>query len=251
MKRLLLACTCLSAACFAQTPAPTAPAGEAAPAAHSNLHPPQEDWARLGMYAADNQRLAQEANPKPRVIFLGDSITFHWQDAKYTSLFHDHQNFIDRGINGNNAAQMLLRYRADVLALHPKVVVLLGGTNDLAAFKLPDIVTFIEQSVSSIVEVAAANQERVILCSVLPITDAIKPQTTERNPQDILRLNAWLKSYAAEKHLPYVDYYSAVSDGHDRLQANLTIDGLHPNGEGYKKMEAVLLPVIEKELARK
>jgi lysophospholipase L1-like esterase len=242
MKRTLIACSCLLAICFAQnTP----------PAPHGNLHPPEEDWARLGVYAADNQRLAQEISPKPRVVFLGDSITFHWQDAKYSSLFQDKPNFIDRGINGNNAAQMLLRYRSDVLALHPKVVVLLGGTNDLAAFKLPDIVSFIEQSVSSIVEIAEANHERIILCSVLPVTDAIRPQTTQRNPQDILRLNAWLKIYAAKRRLPYIDFYSAVSDGHDRLRTELTIDGLHPNGEGYKLMESVLMPVIEKELSRK
>jgi lysophospholipase L1-like esterase len=243
MKRTLIACSCLLATCFAQNATP--------PAAHSNLHPPQEDWARLGMYAADNQRLAQDTSPKPRVVFLGDSITFHWQDAKYSSLFQDKPNFIDRGINGNNAAQMLLRYRADVLALRPKVVVLLGGTNDLAAFKLPDIVGFIEQSISSMVEIAEANHERILLCSVLPVTDAIRPQTTERNPQDILRLNAWLKSYATKKRLPYIDYYSVVSDGHDRLRTEMTIDGLHPNGEGYKLMESVLLPVIKKELARK
>jgi len=250
MKRFLFACVCLVASCFAQNTTPP-PADGTETTAHSNLHPPQEDWARLGMYGADNQRLAQQTNPGNRVVFLGDSITFHWQDAKYTSFFQNHTNFIDRGINGNNAAQMLLRYRSDVLALHPKVVVLLGGANDLAAFKLQDIVSFIEQSISSIVEVAEANHERIILCSVLPVTDAIRPQTTERNPQDILRLNAWLKSYAAEKHLPYVDYYAVVSDGHDRLRADLTIDGLHPNGEGYKRMESVLLPLIEKELAHK
>lgn len=252
MKRSLITCFCLASTCLAQSTIPPVPASPGEPAiTHSNLHPPQEDWARLGMYAADNQRLAQEMNPTPRVVFLGDSITFHWQDAKYTSLFQDNPNFIDRGINGNNAAQMLLRYRSDVLALHPKVVVLLGGTNDLAAFKLPDIVSFIEQSMSSMVEIALANHERMILCSVLPVTDAIRPQTTERNPQDILRLNSWLKSYAAEKHLPYVDFYSVVSDGHDHLRTELTIDGLHPNGEGYKRMTFVLLPVIEKELVRK
>jgi len=250
MKRLALVLSCLIAPSFAQTPVPPV-AGAGEPIAHSNLHPAQEDWARLGMYAADNQKLVQQATPGNRVVFLGDSITYHWQDAKYTSLFQNHANFVDRGILGNNAAQMLLRYRSDVIALRPKVVVLLGGTNDLAAFKLPDIVGFIEQSISSIVEVAEANRERIILCSVLPITDAIRPQTTDRNPQDILRLNAWLKSYAAEKHLPYVDFYSAVSNGNDRLRTELTVDGLHPNGEGYKRMEAVLLPVIERELARK
>jgi acyl-CoA thioesterase-1 len=255
MKSLLFGFIFAAGSCAAQIGAPPALSGasaSAAPAtAHSNLHPPQEDWARLGIYAEDNARLAAHGPANDRVVFLGDSITFHWQDAKYTSLFRDKTNFIDRGINGNNAAQMLLRYRSDVLALNPKVVVLLAGTNDLAAFKLPDIVSFIEQSISSIVELALLHHERIILCSVLPVTDAIRPQTTERHPEDILRLNTWLKGYAARQHVPYVDFYSGVTDGHDRLRTELTIDGLHPNGEGYKRMESVLLPVIAKELARK
>jgi acyl-CoA thioesterase-1 len=254
MKRQLICCflfagSCLAVSSVAQETSVSAMTTEHA--VHSNLHPPQEDWARLAFYAADNARLAAEVNTKSRVVFLGDSITFHWQDAKYTSFFQDHPNFVDRGILGNNAAQMLLRYRSDVLALQPKVVVLLAGTNDLAAFKLADVVGFIKQSISSIVEIAQANHERIILCSVLPITDAIRPQATERHPEDILRLNAWLKQYASEKHIPYVDFYSSLSDGHDRLRTELTIDGLHPNGEGYKRMEPLLLPVIEKELARK
>jgi lysophospholipase L1-like esterase len=256
MKRHLVCCFLFTACSLAvsgvaQGTSAPAPTTATEPAAHSNLHPPQEDWARLALYAADNARLSAEVNPKPRVVFLGDSITFHWQDVKHTSFFPDHPNFVERGIAGNNAAQMLLRYRSDVLALHPKVVVLLAGTNDLAAFKLPDVVGFTEQSISSIVEIAQVNHEHIILCSVLPITDAIRPQTTERHPEDILRLNSWLRNYAAEKHIPYVNFYSTLSDGHDRMRTELTVDGLHPNGDGYKLMEPLLLPKIEKELARK
>jgi lysophospholipase L1-like esterase len=222
-----------------------------APMAHSNIHPPLEDWARLGVYDADNRRLAALPITAPRVVFLGDSITNHWQDAKYSSIFQDKPNYVDRGINGGNAGQMLLRYRSDVLALKPKVVVLLAGTNDLVAFKLPDTVAFIEQTISSIVDVAEANHERIILCSVLPVSDAIRPQTADRHPEDILRLNAWMKSYAAQRHVAYVDYYAAVTDGHDRLRTELTIDGLHPNRSGYEKMEPLVNRAIEQELSRR
>jgi lysophospholipase L1-like esterase len=214
-----------------QTSSVAAPADQ--PMTHSNIHLPLEDWPRLGVYDTDNKRLAGQPITAPRVVFLGDSITNHWQDAKYSSLFQNKQNYIDRGISGQNAGQMLLRYRSDVLALQPKVVVLLAGTNDLVAYKLPDTVAFIEQTISSIVELAEFHRERIILCSVLPVSDAIRPQTTDRHPEDILRLNAWLKSYAAEKKIPYVDYYAAVTDGHDRLQTELTLDGLHPNRAGY------------------
>ncbi|ADV83576.1 GDSL-type esterase/lipase family protein [Terriglobus saanensis] len=223
----------------------------AAPLTHTNIHPPLEDWARLGVYEAENKRLAALPITLPRVVFLGDSITNHWQDAKYSSLFQDKPNYIDRGINGGNAGQMLLRYRSDVLALKPKVVVLLAGTNDLVAFKVSDTVAFIEQTISSIVDLAEANHERIILCSVLPVSDALRPQTTDRHPEDILRLNAWLKSHAAERHVQYVDYYAAMTDGHDRLQTSLTIDGLHPNHAGYEKMEPLVNQAIERELAHR
>jgi len=203
------------------------------------------------MYDADNKRLIAEVPTLPRVVFLGDSITNHWQDATYSDLFQKKTSYIDRGINGNNAGQMLLRYRSDVLALRPKVVVLLAGTNDLVAFKLPDTVGFVEQSISSIVELAQAHGERVILCSVLPVSDAIRPQTRDRHPEDIVRLNTWLKSYAAEKHIAFVDYYSALTDGHDRIRTELTIDGLHPNRAGYEKMEPLVEHAIERELAGK
>jgi lysophospholipase L1-like esterase len=251
MKALFLCCSMMAVSLLAQAPSPVVTAGGRDSQPHSNLHPPQEDWARLGFYASDNARLAKETRHQPRVVFLGDSITFHWQDAKYTSFFQEHPNFVNRGIPGNNTAQMLLRYRSDVLALDPKVVVVFGGTNDLAAFKLPDIVAFTEQSISSIVELAQFHHERVVLCSVTPVTDAIRPQTTVRNPADILRLNAWIKSFATQKHIPYVDLYAALNDGHDQLRTELTIDGLHPNGEGYKRMEPVLLPEIERELRAK
>jgi lysophospholipase L1-like esterase len=245
----LLPAFLLAASVFCQTAPVTAPGDK--PTGHSNIHPPLDDWARIGVYEADNKRLASQPITAPRVVFLGDSITYHWQDAKYSSLFQDKSNFIDRGINGNNAGQMLLRYRSDVLGSRPRVVVLLAGTNDLVAFKLADTVAFIEQSISSIVELALLHHERVVLCSVLPVSDAIRLQTADRRPEDILRLNAWLQSYAGEKHIAYVDYYAALSDGHDRLQTGLTIDGLHPNRAGYEKMETLVKPAIEHELTRR
>lgn len=258
MKSVVLCLALLSCSnMLCQAPATNAPAiaapATAAPAAaaHSNINPPLEDWPRFGVFAEDNKRLAALPITKPRVVFLGDSITNHWMDAKYTPLFQQNPNYIDRGVLGNNAAQMLLRYRADVLALQPKVVVLLAGTNDLVAFKLPDTIAFIEQSISSIVELAELHHERIILCSLLPVSDAIKNQTDGRHPEDILRFNAWLKQYAAEKKLQYVDFYSAVSDGHDRIQTALTIDGLHPNAEGYKKMDPLITQAINKELAHR
>ncbi len=247
MKPLLLF-TLLLAASFGlcQTQPPPAPAP-----VHGNIHPPLQDWARLGVYADANRRLMAAPATGQRVVFLGDSITRRWGDPQNSSLFQDHPNYIDRGISGGNTGQMLLRYRSDVLALRPRVVVLLGGTNDLVAFKVADTVAFIEQNLASIVELAQLHHERIILCSLLPVSDALRPQTANRHPADILRLNAWLKRYAARKHVVFVDYYAVLSDGNDRFQTALTVDGLHPNRAGYAIMSPLIDRAVERELRHK
>jgi len=210
------------------------------------------DYAGLAFYADDDAKLAPpKPGDPPRVVFFGDSITHNWGNKKYSDLFQRKKNYINRGIGGQTTGQMLLRYRQDVLALQPKVVVFLGGTNDLASYKVADVVSFIEQNISSIVELALLHHERIILCSLTPVSDAIKPQTDRRDPEKILAINTWLKKYAAEKHVPYVDYYDAVTDGHDRIQTALTVDGLHPNHDGVAKMEPLVEAAIAEELKRK
>jgi lysophospholipase L1-like esterase len=209
------------------------------------------DYAGLGYYAADDAKFGPpKPGDPPRVVFLGDSITHNWGGKAYSDLFQRKKNYINRGIGGQTTAQMLLRYRQDVLSLQPKVVVLLGGTNDLTAYKVADVTSFIEQNIASIVELALVHRERIILCSITPVSDAIKPQTDHRDPTKILAINAWLKSYAAQMKIPYVDYYDAVTDGHDRIQTELTVDGLHPNKAGVAKMEPLVEAAIAEELKR-
>ena len=209
------------------------------------------DYAGLAFYAEANAALPlPKPTDPPRLIFFGDSITHNWGNKNYSDLFQRKPNYINRGIGGQTTGQMLLRFRADVLALQPKVVVFLGGTNDLASYKVADVVTFIEQNIASIVELAQLHNERIILCSVTPVSDAIKPQTDRRDPAKILALNAWLKSYAAGKNIPYVDYYNALTDGHDRIQTALTVDGLHPNHDGVAKMEPLVEAAIAEELKK-
>lgn len=210
------------------------------------------DYAGLRYYAdADAALLAAKPAPGPRVLFFGDSITHNWGNRKYSDLFQRKANYINRGIGGQTTAQMLLRFRQDVLALHPDVMVLLGGTNDLPAYKVPDLLAFIESNIASMVELAQAHHIRVILCSVTPVTDAIRPQTAHRPPEQILALNAWIRKYATDNHLPYVDYYAALSDGHDRMQTNLTEDGLHPNHDGVARMEPLVEAAIADVLKKK
>ena len=209
------------------------------------------DYAGLRYYAEDDLALgAPKPGDPPRVVFFGDSITHNWGSKAYSDLFQRKKNYINRGIGGQTTAQMLLRYRQDVLSLQPKVVVLLGGTNDLSSAKVPDVVVSIEQNIASIVELAQLHGERIILCSITPVSDAIKPMTPTRDPAKIIAVNTWLKAYAAAKHVPYVDYYDAVTDGHDRIQTELTVDGLHPNKAGVAKMEPLVEAAIAEELKR-
>ena len=242
----------LSAASFAQT-APASNSDYARLKAAQQADPSLRtaDYAGLAFYAADDAKLsAPKPSDPPRVIFFGDSITHNWGNKNYSDLFQRKPNYINRGIGGQTTGQMLLRYRQDVLALQPKVVVFLGGTNDLASYKVADVVGFIEQNISSIVELALLHHEHIILCSLTPVTDAIKLQTDRRDPAKIIALNVWLKSYAAEKHIPFVDYYDAVTDGHDRIQTALTVDGLHPNHDGVAKMEPLVEAAIAEELKK-
>lgn len=203
-----------------------------------------QDWPALSRYAADNARLAAPAAGETRVVFMGDSITDGWikRSPKY---FADHPNYIDRGISGQTTPQMLIRFRPDVIALKPKVVVILAGTNDIAGNTGPMTLEMIEDNFTSMAELAKANGIKVVLSSVMPVCDYIRPQTERRPPAKIIALNAWIKDYSEKNGFVYLDYYSSMLDDQKMLQKEITYDGLHPNEAGYAVME----PMAEKAIA--
>ncbi len=97
----------------------------------------------------------------------------------------------------------------------------------------------------SMAELAKANNIRVVLASVMPVCDYIRPQTERRPPEKIIALNAWMKDYAAKNHFVYLDYYSSLLDDKQMLRRELTGDGLHPNAAGYE----IMGPLAEKAIA--
>src|SRR5213082_528609 len=208
------------------------------------------DWPALGRYRDANTKVHPPAKGEHRVVFMGDSITDSWDDPKYGGFFPG-QPYIDRGISGQTTPQMLVRFRADVIALHPEAVLILAGTNDLAGNTGPMTLETIEDNLVSMAELAKTNSIKVVLASVLPVSDYEqrdgKPiiRTTQRPPEKIKALNEWMKAYAAKNKLSYLDYYSAMIDEKGFLKDELSEDGLHPNAKGY----AVMAPLAEQAIA--
>ena len=202
-----------------------------------------DDWPKLARYHDANLQVLPPASGEARVLFMGDSITDSW-GRKYGKFFPG-RPYINRGISGQTTPQMLVRFRPDVISLQPAVVLILAGTNDIAGNTGPMTLEAIEGNLMSMAELARANGIRVVLASVLPVCDYIKPQTPRRPPEKIMALNAWLKDYAARSGFIYLDYYSAMLDDKKMLKQELTYDGLHPNDAGYE----VMAPLAEKAIA--
>ena len=194
------------------------------------------DWADLHRYDAENARLGPPAAGEQRVVFMGNSITEQWQTLD--SGFFAGRSYVNRGISGQTTPQMLVRFRQDVIDLHPSAVVLLGGINDIAENTGPTTLEAIFGNIVSMAELAKANGIAVVLCSVLPASDFTWHHGLEPGPK-IAALNAMIRHYADANHLVFVDYYPALVDEHGGLKSEFTTDGVHPNLAGYRTMEPI------------
>lgn len=187
----------------------------------------------LKRYAdADTKLLPAGANP--RVVFLGDSITDLWRLNEYFT----GRDFVNRGIGGQTTTQMLGRFRQDVIDINPKLVVILAGTNDIADGIAP---AQIEENLASMGDLAKAHGIRVIFASLLPVGDNQKT----RPPATIQAINKWIQTLCLTGGFTWMDYYSAMADATGHMKADLSDDGLHPNGKGYRVMSPVALAAID------
>lgn len=198
------------------------------------------DWAQLQYYRDANRRLPPPDPARPRVVFLGDSITQSWS---LEAIGLTHLEVLNRGISGQTTPQMLVRFRQDVVRLRPAVVHILAGTNDLAGNTGPTTVEAIEGNLAGMVEIARAHRIRVVLASVLPTVDYPWHSGLDPAPK-IAALNDWMRTYAQRHRLVFLDYYSALADARHGLEAGLSEDGVHPNAAGY----AVLSPLARKAI---
>jgi acyl-CoA thioesterase I len=206
------------------------------------------DWAGLIRYGSEDAELRQPAPGEKRVVFLGDEITEDWGRGK--EQFFPGKPYVNRGIKGQTTPQMLVRFRQDVIKLKPAVVVILAGMNDLASATGPITQGMFAENVMSIVELAQANNIRVVLASMTPVCDCYKKQTLLRPQGKIIGLNGWLREYATASGSVYLDYYAAMADGRN-LKGTLTNDGLLPNDAGYAVMAPLAEAAISKALREK
>jgi lysophospholipase L1-like esterase len=207
-----------------------------------------DDFGQLARYREANAALALPAPGESRVIFLGDSITDYWKLPNY----FPGKPYVNRGIDGQTTPEMLVRFRQDVIDLHPKVVVMLAGTNDIAGVTGRTSNEDIEANYASMAELARAHRVRVVFASVLPVHNHTHDaeESFALRPQDrILALNKWLKEYCAKNRFVYLDYFSALVDERGMLKRDLADDGLHPTDAGYKVMAPLTEKAIHKALA--
>jgi lysophospholipase L1-like esterase len=208
----------------------------------------KNDWPDFHRYREDNAQLPPPAPDEKRVVFMGNSITDAW--IRVSPEFFRGKPYIDRGISGQTTPQMLVRFRADVIKLQPAVVVILAGTNDIAGNTGPSTLEMIEDNLASMAELARYHNIKVILCSVLPVYDY--PWRPGLNPSGkIIELNKWIRDFAGENGMTYLDYFSAMVDDRNGMKVEYTVDGVHPNRAGYKMMEGLVEKAIRETLSKK
>jgi len=206
---------------------------------------PGDDWANLTRYRAENAALPPVRPGEDRVVFFGNSITEAWAPL-FPAMFPG-KPYIGRGISGQTTPQMLIRFHQDVVALQPKVVVILAGTNDIAGNTGPSTLEMIEDNLMAMTEIARAHGIRVVLSSVLPVYDYPWKPGLEPAPR-IIALNAWMRRYAGEVGETYLDYHSTMADARGGLPTAIADDGVHPNEAGYRMMAPLAAAAIARAL---
>ena len=233
-KKIVLLALAPAAICVAQTAAEV-----------SHMQAQLADWAQLSRYTADNRTLPKDATG--RVVFYGDSITDAWGRSRGS--FFPGKPYVNRGISGQTTPQMLVRFRQDVIDLHPVAVVILAGTNDIAGNTGPETPEMIENNFKSMADLAKANGIRVIVSSILPVADypwkpGLKPALK------IQSLNNWLAGYCVTHGLTYLDYYTAMADENGGMKPGLSSDGVHPTAAGYAIMEPLAQAAIDRTIGK-
>ncbi len=200
-----------------------------------------KDWPNLCRYQQENAKVLA-SGVRPQVILLGDSITENWKMGD-PSLFT--ATTLDRGIGGQTTPQILLRFYQDVVALHPRTVHIMAGVNDVMGNTGPASDQAIVDNINAMIDLAKANDIRVVLSAMTPAKAFIARPDVDLRPR-IAAINARLAQIAAKRRVTFVDYTPHLADSEGGFDVALANDGLHPNRDGY----ALMRPLLAKALAR-
>jgi lysophospholipase L1-like esterase len=191
------------------------------------------DFANLARYRDADSTLGQG---KGRVVFLGDSITDYW--GKRGGQWFPSPDWLNRGIGGQTTSQLLLRTRQDAIALHPRALIIQGGSNDM---RLGFSAEAIRDNIASIADIARANHIRVLIAAMTPVCDCVRPLTGERTVAHIRRLNDLLRELCKQHNYEFLDYYTPLADEAGRMRQEFTTDGVHLNDQGYSRIAPVVI----------
>lgn len=241
---LLLTLASLGLACLQAQSVEPDPQAQSSPQPDMSL--PDDDWANHARFADDNARiLAEPAAADPRVVFMGNSITEGWLAADST-FWARHPNYVNRGISGQTTEQMLVRFRPDVIALAPAVVVIHAGVNDFAYNTGPITPEETFGNIVSMAQLARANRIAPVIASIPHATRFGWRPGAGNRAGEIAALNARLRIYAEREQIPYVDYHAVMSNADGELAPEYAADSVHPTPAGYRAMG----PVAEAGIAR-
>jgi lysophospholipase L1-like esterase len=201
------------------------------------------DWPNLTRYRTEDEAIPPPGTGEQRVVFLGDSITDRW--GRKVGTFFPGKGYINRGISGQTTPQMLLRFQQDVVHLHPTVLVLLAGTNDIARNTGPSSPAMIEDNFRSMAAIAKDNGIRLVIGSILPAA-RYRWRPGVNGVADIREVNRWLKTFCAENNFVFVDYYTAMADDAGGMKPGLSSDQVHPTEAGYE----IMAPLAEQGIAQ-
>ncbi|MBO6102813.1 MAG: hypothetical protein J6P03_06130 [Opitutales bacterium] len=209
---------------------------------------PYADWARFNRYEKENAKLF-ESGAKPVAVFMGDSIIDMWSNVIHKEFFKEN-NYLGRALCGQTTIQMIARFYKDVLAFKPKVVVIMGGTNDIAeneGYTEPDDIA---NNIFMMAELARANGAVPVICSITPAAQYRWRTRIKDVPAKIETVNNTLKDYCKKNGVIYLDYFSKLANAEKGLDPDLSGDGVHPNLKCYKIMEPLTKEAVDKALKR-
>ena len=211
--------------------------------------PKSEDWAQFSHYEGKNAEIADRVG-KIDAVFLGNSITYGW--VRRNPDFFEQNNFVGRGISGQTTAEMLVRFRKDVIELKPRCVVIMAGINDIAGNNGYIALENIMGNIESMCELAKLHKIKVILCSVTPSARKTRYNADLLMSGEIVKLNKMISDYARKRKICYVDYHSALADERGGMPKKWTKDALHPNTACYVSiLEPMVLKAVNKVLKTK